>query len=105
MKLIGNMVLLAGPFALLAAGCTHRPYGMGGRDWGHMMNYGPGGIFMWLLIILVVAVVLYFVFARSRSDSFPPSRQETPLDILKKRYAKGEITREEFEQLKKDLAD
>ncbi len=105
MKLIGNMLLLAGSFALLAAGCTHRPYGMPGRDWGHMMNYGPGGIFMWLLIILVVAVVVYFVFARSRSDSFPPSRQETPLDILKKRYAKGEITREEFEQLKKDLED
>ncbi|MCF8050293.1 MAG: SHOCT domain-containing protein [Desulfobacterales bacterium] len=105
MKLIGNMLLLAGPFALLAAGCAQRPYGMGGGNWGHMMNYGPGGIFMWLLIILVVAVVVYFIFARSRSDSLPPSRQDTPLDILKKRHAKGEITREEFEQLKKDLED
>ena len=105
MKRIYGLLLWAATFITIAVGCTHRPYGMGGRDWGHMMNYGPGGIFMWLLIILVVAVVLYFVFARSRSDSFPPSRQETPLDILKKRYAKGEITREEFEQLKKDLAD
>jgi putative membrane protein len=78
---------------------------MPGRDWGHMMNDGPGGIFMWLLIILVVAVVLYFVFARSRSDPLPPSRQETPLDILKNRCAKEEISREEFEQLKKDLED
>jgi putative membrane protein len=28
---------------------------------------------------------------------------ETPLEILKKRYAKGEIAREEYERMKKDL--
>lgn len=29
---------------------------------------------------------------------------QTPLDILKMRYARGEITREQYEQLKQDLA-
>jgi len=60
---------------------------------------------MWLLIILVVIVFLYLIFARPRSDSLLPSRQDTPLDILKKRYAKGEISKEEFDQMKKELED
>jgi len=99
------MPLLAGAVALLGAGCSRYPYGMRGGDWGHMMNYGYGGIFMWLLIILVVVVALYFIFAQSRSDLLPPPKQETPLDILKNRYAKGEITRDEFDQMKRDLED
>lgn len=31
------------------------------------------------------------------------TESETSLDILKKRYAKGEVTKEEFEEMKRDL--
>ena len=33
----------------------------------------------------------------------PPASSQTPLDILKARYAKGEITKEQFEEMKRDL--
>ncbi len=100
----------AGLLALAAAfleACSRSPYGgMYGGGGGHMLNYGFGGIFMWLLVIVLIAAAVYFV-VRQRGDVFPPPagprENETPLDILKKRYARGEIDREEFEQRKKDL--
>jgi putative membrane protein len=40
----------------------------------------------------------------SRRDSGSGSREvESPMDILKKRYARGEIIREDFERMKRDL--
>jgi putative membrane protein len=76
---------------------------MGG--WGHMMGYGGyGGIFMWILIIIIVAVILYFVINRGKTTGIlRGSEKESPSEILKKRYAKGEITKEEFDKLKKDI--
>lgn len=74
------------------------PYMMHGYGpWGMMSGYGMG--FMWIipLIIIVLAILLVIKWAR------PVGIAETPLDILKKRYAKGEITKDEFDQKKKDL--
>ena len=63
---------------------------------------------MWILIILIIAVVVWFIWRQSQSGSGKPvnwggSPGETPLDIAKRRYARGEITKEEFEELKRDL--
>ena len=65
-------------------------------DW----NYGLGG-FIWLLVILVVliGVVIYFMKNREKLKEYDGAA----LDILKQRYAKGEITKEQFEEMKKDL--
>ena len=61
-----------------------------------------GGIVMILFWVLIIAGVMYLaklVIKGSKGEEKP----ETALDILKKRYAKGEISREEFEEKKKDM--
>lgn len=70
-----------------------------GWSWGYGMM-GAG----WVLMVLFWGLVILFIvaFARwlSRSSGAATGK---PLDILKERYAKGEITRDEFSQMKRDL--
>ncbi|OGP89887.1 MAG: hypothetical protein A2031_04335 [Deltaproteobacteria bacterium RBG_19FT_COMBO_43_11] len=69
------------------------------------MNYGfgYGGMFMWLIFLIVLGVAIYFIVQALKGKNVVGGTQDTPLDILKKRYAKGEITKEEFDRTKKDL--
>ena len=73
----------------------HDRYMMNGQDggWGFMM--------MLILTLVVAGFVLFFV----RSNSSSTSRRDTaePLDIAKSRYARGDITKAQFDELKKDL--
>jgi len=72
-------------------------------NWGHMMGYGWGGGFMWFIVVVLVGVAIYFTLQVMKSKDSDGSIIETPLAILKKRYAKGEINKEDFERKKKDL--
>lgn len=77
----------------------------GSWRWGpHMMFGFPGGMFMMVLMILAVAVLVYL--ALRKQPGFGPAEfsRETPLEVAKRRYAKGEISKEEFEEMKKDLS-
>jgi putative membrane protein len=69
----------------------------GSYGWG----MGLGWIYMVVLWALVITAVVYLVkfVERKSADVW----HETPLEALKRRYAKGEITKEEFEGMKKDL--
>ena len=73
-----------------------------------MMGYDGhgffGGGFMWLLwLLLIFAVVYVFANLVGRGNSSPPEYKDTPLDILKKRYARGEIDEEEYERRRDEL--
>lgn len=74
---------------------------MGG--WKHMMDFGYGGMLMWIIFLILIGVVIYFIIQSTKSKTSESSFRETPMDILKKRYAKGEISKQEFEKMKKDL--
>lgn len=71
--------------------------------WGDHMNWGWGGGIMMILWIILLAAAVYLVVRMARRNGSGPGGQESALDVLKKRYARGDITREEYEERKKDL--
>lgn len=73
--------------------------------WGNHEDWmwGMGGLHMglgWILILVVVAVVVWLLVRGQLSVSGRGAERPGALDILKERYARGEIDREEFEQKK-----
>lgn len=64
-------------------------------------------IFFWVFL-LVVAAILVMTYSRRNGaaiDSFLKSGKEDPMSILKRRYAQGEIDKEEFEERKAALEE
>lgn len=77
----------------------------------HMMWWGGGWFFGPLFMILVLAVVIALVVLLVRwlggawqGPALPPQGR-APLDILKERFARGEIDQEEYENRKRVLGD
>ena len=74
---------------------------------GGMGLFGFGGIGMilfWALLIAVVVLVLRgFTGNGSTGNSAPSPSAQTPLEILQTRYAKGEISKQEYEEAKRAL--
>ncbi len=75
-----------------------------------MIYADMGGVLMrynmvfWLAFAAII-IYLLFRFRGDRDHFHRGSDFETPLDILKKRYARGEITKEDFERMKKDIGE
>lgn len=60
---------------------------------------------MMFLPLLIFIVLLYFVFRRPDLDrnQMPKSNERSPLDILKQRYAEGELSQDEFLRMREEL--
>jgi putative membrane protein len=72
--------------------------GSGGYGWGWTLF---GSIFMILFWAAIILLIIW-LYKQIRGPQ-EAARTESALDILKKRYAKGEIDNKEFEEKKKDL--
>jgi len=67
----------------------------------HFFNDHFGGMhFIWWIVWLIL---LIWIFLVPYDIPYRKSRKESPLNILKKRFAQGEISKEEFEESKKVL--
>ena len=66
-----------------------------------------GGVGMLIMILFwgaLIALAVWAVIKLSHSDATAPLRiEKNPLDLAKERYARGEIGKEEFYRIKKDL--
>ena len=68
--------------------------------------YGMGWMMMLFMLVfwgLVIAGLALFVRWLVQQGRGTPPGVETPIEILKKRYARGEISQEEYERMKRDL--
>ncbi len=109
----GGIAIMATPTWVWAQEPEHyRP------GWGsHMMGWGGGGygmifgpLFMILMLAAVIATVVLLVRwlggpwqGTVSPHHLPPGR--TPLDILKERFARGEIDKDEFEERRRIFGD
>jgi putative membrane protein len=75
--------------------------------WGfgdNLMGFGWfGGISMLIFWVLTIVGIVYLVKWLMIQSQETGGHSKTPLEILKERYAKGEISKEDFEKMKKDL--
>ena len=84
-----------------------------GYGWGMHpgMGWGYGATWLWDIIMIAfwIAVVVGIIFlirwliVSTRTGSHTPAHGDSALEVLKVRYARGEINKAEFEQIKKDL--
>lgn len=71
-----------------------------GWGWGFGFGHWIFGILIWGLIIFGVVALF-----RTMTGNSSPSVRRSALDILEERYARGEIDRNQYEQMRRDLEE
>jgi len=80
------------------------------HGWGPQMGWGTmicGGTVGLLILIALVVIVVYLLTrsstGRGQTESTPASK--TAMEVLKERYARGEITRDEYMEMREHLRE
>lgn len=77
--------------------------------WEYMRGYGWGGMGLGMIgmslfwILLIVVIVMFIKGTQSSGSSSDKLPEKSALDILKERYARGEIGKDEFDKKKRDI--
>jgi len=102
--ILGVIIILPLVFGAIS-GWRYRVWGMMGP--GMMAGFG----WMWLIPVfwvvflgLIIWAIVAAVRSSNESKDSDSSKPDSALEVLKKRYARGEINKEEYEEKKKDLA-
>ena len=77
-----------------------------GNYYGNMLDCGFGGGIVMIIFWVAVTFFIIWLVKEAKGGNNPDSSISKPaIDILKERYAKGEIDKKEFEEKKKDLTN
>jgi len=103
-RLAGVLGGLSGTVALpLTAWAQERPWDWGWHPmWGMWGAWGVGMVLVmltfWVLVVVGLIALVRWLVMQGRE-----SRPDTALDILRQRYARGEVNKDEFDARKRDL--
>src|SRR5512146_2040538 len=80
--------------------------GYGGWMHGGWAWWGMGlGFLFWIVLAAALVLIIRAAVSPRADQGAGGAAPETPLDVLQKRYARGDISREEYEQKRRDLTD
>lgn len=104
---LGLALLIGATFYVIDGKAQMGPgYGAYGMGWGYGMGWFWNIIMVafWIAVIVAVVLLVRWLIIMPRAGGHLAKLEDSPLEILKRRYARGEINKEEFEEKKKDLA-
>ncbi len=110
MKRTGRNILFPLPPALItvATSACAQPYGrygdqMMGPGYHGFWGMGPMSLLLWALIAIGLFLLIRWLLQMNIGQKSSTNSGQRAIEILKERYAKGEIDKTEFDRIKKDL--